>query len=202
MTGQLTLFVVDPDAPARRWLIDFAATRGVAAEEFSSAEEFLAACDNGRAGCVVAELHLPGIGGIELLDSLRASGNMLPVIFLTAHADIPATVRAMRSGAITLLEKPGNADALGDAIAHALADEQLRSERQARRLDTLRRMALLSDQEQRVMQLVVEGRLNKVIARTLDVSTRTVERDRASLMKKLGVESVAQLVERVVDARE
>ncbi|MBX3411637.1 MAG: hypothetical protein KF708_02875 [Pirellulales bacterium] len=108
----------------------------------------------------------------------------------------------MRSGAITLLEKPGDVDALWDAITRALADEQLRSERQARRADTLRRLALLSEQERRVMQLVVEGRLNKVIARTLDVSTRTVERDRASLMKKLGVESVAQLVERVVDARE
>lgn len=202
MTGQLTLFVVDPDAPARRWLVDFAAARGVTCEEFSSAEELLAVCDNGRTGCVVTELRLPGITGIELLERMRAAGNMLPVIFLTAYADIPATVRAMRSGAITLLEKPGDADALWDAIARSLADEQLRSERQARRADTLRRMALLSEQEHRVMQLVVEGRLNKVIARTLDVSTRTVERDRASLMKKLGVESVAQLVERVVDARE
>lgn len=202
MTGQLTLFVVDHDAPTRRLLALLASAHSIACAEFDSAEDFLAACDDQQAGCIIAELRLPGMGGIELLERLRTTGRLLPLIFYTSHADIPATVRAMRSGALTLLEKPTADEVLWEMISRALAEEQVRTERRSRRSDTLRRMALLTEQEQRVMQLVVEGKLNKVIARTLDVSTRTVERDRASLMKKLGVESVAQLVERVVDVRE
>lgn len=202
MTGQPTLFVIDHDAQTRRSLAELAGAHGVACEEFASAEEFLAVCNDQCAGCVVAELRLPGIGGIELLERLHAARRTLPVMFYTAHADVPTTVRAMRSGALTLLEKPSGDEWLWEAISRALAEEQVRTERHARRADTLRRLALLSEQEQRVMQLVVEGKLNKVIARTLDVSTRTVERDRASLMKKLDVESVAQLVERVVDVRD
>lgn len=202
MTGQLTLFVVDNDAQARRSLTALAAAHDIACDEFDSAEDFLATLTEPRSGCVITELQLPGMGGIELLEQLRAAGSSLPLVIYSAHADIPLTVRAMRSGALTLLEKPSDEVHLWATIARALADEEIRSERHARRVDTLRRMALLTDQEQRVMQLVVEGKLNKVIARALDVSTRTVERDRASLMKKLGVESVAQLVERVVDVRE
>lgn len=169
---------------------------GLPVQTFASALEFLALKPAEAEGCVVLDINMPGMNGLELQREMNASGISLPVIFLTAHGDIPMTVHALKAGAVHFLTKPVREDELMNAISQALENgRRARSERtEVRKLRE--RFDLLTPRERQVMQLVVSGRLNKQIAHELGVSERTIKLHRGQVMRKMGAESLADLVKR------
>jgi two-component system, LuxR family, response regulator FixJ len=188
------IFVVDDDESARKSVCALVRSLGLRAEAFASAEDFLACDISGRPGCVVTDIRMIGMSGLDLQDRLIERGIRLPVIVLTAYPRTRTTVRAMKAGAVTLLEKPYDEDELWDAIRKALAQEAAgRAEVQLRR-DIQQRASLLTQAEREVMRLVVQGKPNKVIAKQLNLSIRTVESRRHDVFAKMSVESVAELV--------
>ena len=195
MTDQPTLFVVDDDPAVSDSLSELAAGLGVTTECHASAESFLAAFDADQPGCIVLDVRMPGISGIELQQKLTALGATTPIVFITGHGDIPMSVRAMKQGAAHFLEKPFRPSQLADAIRDAL--EVDRTQRAAaRRQDTLNdKMAQLTGDELQVLKAVARGRTNPQIAHDVGFSERTVQFRRASLMKKLGVANKAELLD-------
>lgn len=189
-----TVFVVDDDASVRRSLGRTLRTAGCQVAAFASADEFLASADLRGPGCLVLDVRLPGLNGLELQERLNAEGLGLPIVFITGHGDVPTTVRAMKGGAIDFLPKPFGATALLTAVREALARgtamRQNRDECQA--LEAL--AAHLSARELEVLRSVVAGLLSKQIAAELGITERTVKAHRHSIMTKLGVASVAELV--------
>ena len=166
---------------------------GLAVHTFSSASDFLARRDPNTPGCVVADLQMPGMNGLDLQSALIQTDNPPPVLFLTGHGDIPSTVRAMREGAVDFLEKRAPKEDLLDAVRRALArDEQERAER-VRRRELRMRFDSLSARELEVLSHVVQGRLNKQIAADLGIHERTVKLHRTAITTKLDVHSVAEL---------
>jgi RNA polymerase sigma factor (sigma-70 family) len=189
-----TVFVVDDDAAVReslQWLIK---TAGLNVECYGTAQEFLDAYDQARPGCLVLDVRMPGLSGLDLQEQLGASGMNLPIIIITGHGEVPLAVRAMKGGAIDFLEKPFSDQLLLDRIREAIArDEQDRQE-QARRARAAERLALLTPREREVMAMVVDGKANKQIAASLQISQKTVEAHRAQVMRKMEAGSVAELV--------
>lgn len=200
MLPDATVFVVDDDDQARNSVCALVRSMGLAAESFSSAEGFLAAYEDPGPGCLVTDVRMMGMSGLELQEALHKRGLTLPVIVITAHARTPLTVRAMKLGAVTLLEKPYEDDDLWDAIREALKIDHSSRQRRAHRQELRRRIDTLTDKERETMRLVIAGKANKVIARHLDVSIRTVESRRHNLFQKLQVDSVAELVQLVMEA--
>ncbi len=201
MVEELTVFIVDDDEDARTSVKALVRTMGVRAVTFASAEEFLEQFDPNMPGCLVTDLRMLGMSGIELQEKLAGDGSQLPVIIITAHAETPITVRAVKSGAVTVLEKPCNDYELYDAIRDALAANA----RARRKTETQKlfqeRFGSLSPQEKTVLDFMMEGVANKVIARRLDVSTRTVENRRQRIFEKTATHSLAELVRMVVEYR-
>ena len=200
-TPQPTVYIVDDDQATRkslRWLVE---TLGVPVQTFHCAVSFLDAYDASMPGCLVLDMMMPGMNGLELQRALIERGIEIPVIVLTGYADVPTAVRALKSGAVEFLEKPFNDDVLLEQIRKALAlDTRRRSERGS--LEIVReRMARLTRRESEILELVVEGLSSKEIAGRLVVSFKTVEAHRAKVMRKMEAESVAQLVRIVVSAR-
>jgi two-component system response regulator FixJ len=165
---------------------------------FPSAAEFLAAFDPGQPGCIVLDLRMPGMSGIELQSRLRAMGSRTPIVFVTAHGDVPTAVEAVKAGAVDFIQKPFQDQKLLDMIHEALArdamDREARKEAEAieSRLDSL------TPREREVMALVARGRRNKAIARELGISQRTVEVHRARVMEKMEAHSVSELVQMIL----
>jgi FixJ family two-component response regulator len=203
MTGspqESTVFVVDDDRMARESVCALVRSLGVRAESFPSAEDFLADYTPGRPGCLVTDVRMLGMSGVELQQKLKEDGVTLPVIVLTAYPRTPLTVKVMQQGAVTLLEKPYEEDDLWDAIRQALAvDARTRLERDWVQ-EVRRRLDSLTDKEREVLDGIVAGKSNKAIARELDVSIRTVENRRRDIFTKLQAESVAELVRLVIQA--
>ena len=189
-----TVFIVDDDESVRRLIQNFAASAGLRTECFGSAQEFLGAYDASRAGCLVTDVRMPGMTGVELQEALAAKGAVLPVIVVTGHGTVPMTVRAMRALAVDVLEKPFERAELLARIEQALRLDQQRREAQARKAALSERFAALSRRERDVLCLVVAGLANKQIAHRLDLSEKTIEGHRSRMMKRLGVVSVAELV--------
>jgi two-component system, chemotaxis family, CheB/CheR fusion protein len=189
-----TVFVIDDD-PA---ICD--AMRGLLQEErrpvevFASCEAFLEAYHPGREGCLVVDAHMPGMGGIALLERLKAEGNAPPAIMITGHGDVPMAVRAMRAGAVGFIQKPISPDEFLTSIARALALTRDTVALLAWRETAAARIAGLTVRERQVMDLVVTGNPNKEIAALLTISQRTVENHRASVMKKIGARSLSELI--------
>ena len=199
MTPTPSIGVVDDDGVMRRALTRLLSGGGWRVQSFASAEEVLALPSETLPDCLVLDVHMPGMGGLDLLDTLTASGRRVPVVFLTGKGDIPMTVRAMRGGAVDFLTKPVEELALFAAVEAALG---LAAERRAAddRCATLRqRHATLTPREQEVFRHLLTGRLNKQVAAALGNSEQTVKVHRMRLMEKLGVHSVAELV-RIADA--
>jgi FixJ family two-component response regulator len=196
-----TLFVVDDEPDARKGVAALASSMGIPCETFASAEEFLRRYDASLAGCLLIDLRLGGVSGIQLQERLMALGSELPVIVVSAYADVPTAVRVMKSGAITVLEKPYAADALADAIRSGLKADRRRREAAARVGEIERRMESLAPRERSVMDLILAGNSNKVIASELSLSHRTVDRVRAAVFKKMGVDSAVELARVVAEAR-
>lgn len=198
----VTVFVVDDDQQARNSVKALVRSMGVAAETFESAEEFLAAYRPDQPGCLVTDVRMFGMSGAELQDQLLARQISLPVIVMTAFAKTQLTVEFVKKGAITVLEKPYDDDALWDAIRKALSLDAARREQSTRRRQILVRMASLSDKETEVLERVIAGKANKVIAKELDISIRTVENRRREVFEKMHADSLAGLVRMVIEARD
>jgi FixJ family two-component response regulator len=197
-----TVFVVDDDPSVLHSLQFLLKSVGIDAETFSSAYEFLEAYDPDRPGCLILDVRMPGISGLELQEELVARGSALPIIFLTAHADVPMAVTAVKAGATDFIQKPFRDQELLDKIQHAIEQNAQIREKLAEHTEIAARIASLTPREREVMALVVEGRANKVIAHELGLSQRTVEIHRARVMEKMQAESVAQLVQMVMRAQE
>lgn len=197
-----TVHVVDDDRDMRdslRWLMG---TVGLAVETYASADDFLARFDpDGGPGCLVFDVRMPGTSGLDLYETLVARAAALPVIFVTAYADVPMAIRAMKSGAAEFLEKPFNRQALLERVQRAVRTDAERRQRLAGRAAIEARFRRLSDKEAEVLDLVKRGLPNKTIATRLAITPRAVEMRRASLMKKLGAASLADLL-RLAFARE
>jgi FixJ family two-component response regulator len=163
-------------------------------QTFGSALEFLAVKPADAAGCVVLDFNMPGMNGLELQREMNDSGISLPIIFLTGHGDIPMTVHALKAGAVHFLTKPVREDELMNAIRQALEHDRIARSEHAEVRRLRERFDLLAPRERQVMQLVVSGRLNKQIAHELGVSERTIKLHRAQVMRKMGAESLADLV--------
>jgi len=189
-----TVFVVDDDEAMRnslRWLIE---SVGLAVECHDSAESFLDSYYPGRSGCLLLDVRMPGMSGLELQEYLHRNEINIPVIIITGHGDVPMSVRAMKEGAIDFIEKPFNDELLLDAIRNALAVNEKQREKQALRAELVARLATLTPREHEVMEMVTAGRSNKEIASALGVSAKTVEAHRAKVMDKMQASSLAELV--------
>ena len=156
--------------------------------------DFLDAFKPDAAGCLVLDIRMPGMSGLELQQHLNRMGSMLPVIFITGHGDVPMAVQAMKEGAFEFVQKPFRDQDLLDRINHALEQDKENRSSLARSADVLQRIESLTPREKQVMGLVVDGAANKVIAIDLGLSERTVEIHRAKVMEKMGARSVAHLV--------
>jgi FixJ family two-component response regulator len=194
MTEPQVVHVVDDDPSMRRSLARLLGGAGYDVLLYESAEELLAAASGTLRGCILLDLRLSGVSGLELQDRLAASGCTAPIVFVTGHGDVAAGVRAMKRGAVNFLEKPVAADELFAAIAEAL-DRGASTRRQTEELAELRdRAATLSERQREVWLRVVRGHLNKQIAYDLGIVERTVKLHRALAMEKLGAASTADLV--------
>jgi two-component system, LuxR family, response regulator FixJ len=198
MTAAPTVFVVDDDAAVRkslRWLIESVSLQ---VETFGTAQEFLEASDPKRPGCLVLDVRLPGLSGLELQDQLTARGVRLPTIVITGHGDVPMAVRAFKAGAIDFIEKPFSDQLLLDRIQHAIRQDTEARAQRLRREEVAARVARLTPRERDVLERVVAGKSNKVMASELKVSAKTIETVRARLMRKMAADSVADLVRMTV----
>jgi FixJ family two-component response regulator len=188
------IYVVDDDEAVRRSLTRLLRAAGCEAEAFASAESFLDRRPRDGTACVLLDVAMPGMDGLQLLDAMAGAGIDLPVVFLTGKGTIPMSVQAMKQGAVDFLVKPVAEEDLFRAIDSALA--RFRRERSARdtRASILARIGRLSAREREVMERVLQGRLNKQIAWELDISEKTVKAHRGRVMEKMGVATVAELV--------
>ncbi len=200
MAGEPTVFVVDDDELMRTSICALACSMGIRTEAFCSAEEFLENYVDGRPACLVPDVRLPGMSGLELQEKLRELDVHLPTIVITAYASIPLTVRAMQGGALTLLEKPFGDNELWDAIRKALAEDAEQRATHEHRRELRRRIELLTPTQREVMDLIVDGKSNKWIAKELDLGIRTVESRRREVFEQMQAESVAELVRLAIEA--
>lgn len=188
-----TVFIVDPDPRHSAAVSGRIRELGLAAETFAGAESLLKNLSPSRPGCLLAEMDLPGTRGVELLRRLVEAGYLLPVIFMSAAVDVAAIVPALRAGAVDFLQKPCDDLALWDSLQLALQRDSGNRGERAFRADIAARLAELTDEERRVMDLLLENKPNRAIAARLDVSQRTVNFRRANVLKKLGVASLIEL---------
>ena len=195
-----TVFIVDDDEAVRASLKLLLKTLRLPALAYASAQEFLAAFDPQRPGCLVLDIRMPAMSGLELQQELNARGALLPIIFITGHGDVPMAVEAMQQGAMDFLQKPFRDQDLIDRINKALERDRAGRELLSNRARIQARIAALSPREQEVLAQVTQGKINKVIAAELALSQRTVEIHRAHIMEKMGANSLAHLVRMVIDA--
>ena len=189
-----TVFVVDDYAAGRRSISRLLRTAGFAVTAFASAKEFLAQYDPETRGCLVLDLAMPEISGLDLQGILAGKGSLLPIIFLTAHGDIPKSVQAMKRGASDFLIKPVNDEDLLAAVRVAIEKDRALRREQAELSEIHTRLATLTPREREVLEYVVAGKLNKQIAGELGTVEQTVKIHRAHVMQKMKVQSVAELV--------
>lgn len=195
-----TVFIVDDDEAVRDSLTLLMESVSLPARAFESALHFLDAYDPAEPGVLVLDVRMPGMSGLDLQRRLAASDVVLPVLFVTGHGDVPMAVRAMQAGALDFVQKPFADQELLDRVHQALVRGAEERRQRERRLRIQARIDTLSPREHEVMELVVQGLANKVIANVLSVSQRTVEIHRARVMEKTGAESLAELVQLALEA--
>lgn len=193
-----TVFVVDDDESFRRsvrWLL---ASVNLKVALFASAQDFLRVIRPGQTGCLVTDVRMPGVSGLELQQMMVGRDIRLPVIIMTAHGDVDMAVRAMKDGAMDFIQKPFNDQVFLDLVQKAV-DESVRTERQRRRqIELRRRLDQLTPRERQVLDLIVDGHTNRAIAELLTISDKTVEAHRARVMEKTGAKSLAELMKIVM----
>ncbi len=189
-----TVYVVDDDDGMRRALDTLLSTVGYKTSVFSRPRDFLAQYGADAPGCLVLDIRMPEMSGLEVQQHLNRMGSMLPIVFITGHGDVPMAVQAMKEGAFEFIQKPFRDQDLLDRINQALRQDAENRAGAARRSEVLQRLESLTPRERQVMDFIVEGSANKVIAIDLGLSERTVEIHRAKVMEKMGARSVAHLV--------
>ena len=192
--SQPAVYIVDDDDGMRRALTLLMGTVGYHAVPFARPREFLEKYDPAQPGCLVLDVRMPEMSGLEVQQHLNRAGSILPVILITGHGDIPMAVQAMKDGAFDFLQKPFRDQELIDRINAALKQDAENRAALEKHADLKRRFELLTPREREVMAFVVDGKANKVIAIDLGLSERTVEIHRANVMEKMGARSVAHLV--------
>ena len=196
------VFVVDDDQPVRKSLEMLIRSVGLEVETFPSAREFLGTYQIGSPGCLVLDVRMPEMSGLELQRHLREQGVHMPIIFITGHGDVPIAVRAMKDGAMEFLEKPFSKQLLLEHIHEALKRDALSRQERAKQSSVEACLALLTARERQVMEHVISGKVSKEVAAELGISKKTVDVHRARMMRKMHVESLPELVERVVSSRQ
>jgi len=194
MESEPVVCLVDDDPKILRLVSAILGECGIPVRTFATAQQFLDDYRPGTRGCLLLDIQLPGLSGTDLHERMAADDIDLPVVFLTATADVPTTVTIMKRGALDVLQKPFDADALVAAVKNALARDAANAADAARRAEVLDRAARLTPREREVMNLVVRGMANKLIARELGLSDRTVEIHRGRVMEKMRADSIAELV--------
>ena len=200
MADEQTVFIVDDDEGVREGLNLLLDTVGQPCELYSSAQDFLDSYKEGRGGCLVLDIRMPRMTGLDLQERLIEMGSQLPIIFITGHGDIPMAVDAMRRGAMDFIRKPFREHDLLERINEALAFDSSSREQAVDRQVLVDKLASLSKRETEVFERVADGEMNKVIAMDLGISERTVEVHRSQVMHKLGVRTLAQLVRVKIEA--
>ncbi|MEK6237662.1 MAG: response regulator [Planctomycetales bacterium] len=198
MSDQPTIFIIDDDPLVRDSTRLLVKSMGGRFQTHSSAADFLERY-GGESGCVVSDVRMAGMTGLQLLETLAEQGFLIPVILITAFADIPTTVRAIQQGAVTVLRKPCADSELWEAISTGLEQEKIKRRKRTRLTELRERIATLTPGEETVMNRVVKGEMNKAIATELGVSLRTVEQRRSRVLKKMKVQSIAELVRCVLE---
>lgn len=194
MSDEATVFIVDDDEAVRDSLSFLMQSVGLPTESFDSADSFLQASPTQSAGCLLLDIRMPGMSGLELQGVLEERDIHLPVIFISGHADVPMAVRALKAGAFDFVEKPFNDQLLLDRVQRAIETDRQKRQNEAQLDEWRARMETLTPREVEVMELVVDGAANKVISATLGVSLKTVEAHRARVMDKLKADSLSHLV--------
>jgi two-component system response regulator FixJ len=195
-----TVYVIDDDSAARDSLEFLLTAHGLAVRAFETAESFISALPKGSEGCVVTDVRMPGMTGIQLLRELKNQSFAMPVIVITGHGDIPLAVEAMREGAADFLEKPYDEEALLKSISRSLEAARSGAAAENTKADIVQRISSLSGRESEVMAGLVAGKSNKVIAIELNISPRTVEIYRANVMSKMDADSLPALVRMAIEA--
>jgi two-component system, LuxR family, response regulator FixJ len=197
-----SVYIVDDDEAVRSSIRFLIRSVGLPAQVYASAQEFLDAYDPRHPGCLLLDVRMPGMNGLELQEELNRRGATIPVVFITGHGDVPMAVAAMQQGAFDFLQKPFRDQDLLDRVQRAMARDAESRARLAARADILERLGTLTPRETEVLKLVTRGKANKVVGAELGVSQRTVEIHRAHVMEKMRASSLAELVRMVLDAEE
>jgi len=192
---EATVFLIDDDHAVRDALELLLESASFKTAAFENAQAFLDAYSQDSAGCLVLDIRMPDMSGMELQDALVAKGITLPIIFLTGHGNVSMSAKAFRTGAVDFMEKPFDASALLERIREAIQLDRTNRETTARRENARARLSTLTQREHQVMLLVVAGKVNKEIAAELDLSHRTVEIHRGRVMEKTGTRSLTKLIE-------
>ncbi len=200
MSENQIVHLIDDDDGVRDALTLLMAEAGLTVRSYHSATDFLAARAVGP-GCIVSDIRMPGMDGLEMQVKLRASGNKTPIIFITGHGDVPMAVQALRAGAMDFIEKPFDEEVLLDSVRRALKESEQAQRREAAASEIEERLAGLTAREQQVLEGLLVGRANKVIAFDLGMSMRTVEVHRAHIMQKMKARSLSELVRLVMSVR-
>jgi len=188
-----TIFLIEDEPVARQTVSQLLKSKGLSVEAYNSAESFLESYDRERRGCVVTDLRLSGMSGLELLEQLAKQKSDLPVVILTGYGNVPVAVQAMQQGAFSVLEKDCSRQELWQNVEAALACERTRRKYRHQRAEVDARLSTLSCDELEVLKHLIEGAPNKLIASQLDIGLRTVELRRAKILKKMGVANVVEL---------
>jgi RNA polymerase sigma factor (sigma-70 family) len=197
-TPEQIIYLVDDDEALRdslAWLLE---SQGFKVAAFASAEDFLKAWRPEFNGCLLLDVRMPGMSGLELHERLRAQYSTLPIIFITGHGDVPTAVAALKKGAVDFIEKPFNDTELLRLVSQCLVTEQEHRARRRQDAEVSRRLDQLTQREREVLDLIIAGKLNKQIADVLGISIKTVEVHRARVMEKMAAQSLAELVQNVM----
>ncbi|NQV70650.1 MAG: response regulator transcription factor [Pseudohongiella sp.] len=189
-----TVFLVDDDEDLRRVIALWLESVGMNIQEYATAEDFLACYESSQSGCLLLDIYLPGMSGLELQQELIEKDIQIPTIIMTSQGDVSTAVQAMKAGAIDFIEKPLNEEQLLERLRECLILDSSQRDKESRQENYSRRLADLTRRENEVMELMVAGKMNKVIAAELNISQRTVEDHRAKIMAKLKVKTIADVV--------
>lgn len=197
MNPEPTVFIIDDDEAVRRFLSGLIASVGLHVETYASAQEFLDADEPNQPGCLLLDIRMPGMSGLELQKELASRNIRIPIIILTGHGNVQVAVHAMKAGAVDFIEKPFNNELLLDRIQMAVAESVDADTTRVKQDEIAHRMELLTPREHQVLDIVAAGETNKAIARRLEISEKTVEIHRARVMEKMQAKSLADLVKMV-----